>query len=151
MSRRALTLPPTSTGYTAAQQAGTWPRVTTTGSRRARPCPTQAAGWACMQGRSTHRWPSSIRPEKETENHPVPWASSSSSSSSNMKTWTVCMDPVSLPRHHNWDLYHLNYQIHSIELISTTPTVSLNTNGLFPRVFAAYSQTQACSHALWIQ
>lgn len=64
MSRRALTLPPTSTGCTAGQQAATWPRATTTGSRRARPCPTQAAGWACMQGRSTRPWPSSIRPEK---------------------------------------------------------------------------------------
>ena len=63
---------------------------------------------------------------QETESHPVPWASSSSSSSSsNMKTWTVCTDPVSIPHRHNRDLHHLNYQIHLIELISATPTVSL--------------------------
>lgn len=64
MSRRAHTLPPTSTGCTVGLQAAMWPRATTIGSRRARPCPTQAAGWACMQGRSTRRWPSSTRPEK---------------------------------------------------------------------------------------
>ena len=61
---------------------------------------------------------------QETENHPVPWTSSSSSNN-NMKTWTVCTDPVSIPHRHNRDLHHLNYQIHLIELISTTPTVSL--------------------------
>lgn len=44
MSRRALTLQPTSTGCTVGLQAATWPRATTTGRRRARPCPTQAAG-----------------------------------------------------------------------------------------------------------
>lgn len=65
MSRRVLTLPPTSTGCTAGQRAATWPRAITTGSRRARPCPTQGAGWACTRGRSTRRWPSSTsKPEK---------------------------------------------------------------------------------------
>lgn len=93
---------------------------------------------------------------QETENHPVPWASSSSSSSSNMKTWTVCTDPVSIPHRHNRDLHHLNYQIHLIELISTTPTVSLKHFTVCcppppSRVFAAYSQTQAWSHSLWVQ
>lgn len=87
---------------------------------------------------------------QETENHPVPWASSSSSNN-NMKTWTVCMDSVSLPHHHNRDLYHLNYQTHLTELISTPPTVSLNTNGLFLWVFVSYSETQAYSHAFGVQ
>lgn len=50
-------------------------------------------------------------PAQETESRPVPWASSSSSS--NMKTWTVCTDSVSLPHHHNRDLHTaFNYQIH---------------------------------------
>lgn len=64
MSQRARTHPPTSTGCTAGHQAATWPRATTTGSRRARLCLTQAAGWACMRGRSIHPWALSTRPEK---------------------------------------------------------------------------------------
>lgn len=63
-SQRAHTHPPTSTGCTAGHQAAMWPRATTTGSRRARLCLTQAAGWACMQGRSIHPWALSTRPEK---------------------------------------------------------------------------------------
>lgn len=64
MSRRVRTPQQTNTGCTVAQRAATWPRVTTTGSRRARPCLTRAAGWACTRGRSTLRWPSSTTPEK---------------------------------------------------------------------------------------
>lgn len=82
---------------------------------------------------------------QETENHPVPWASSSSSN--NTKTWIVCMDSVSLPHHHNRDLHHLNYQTHLAELISTPPTVSVNTNGLFLWLCVAHGETQAYSHA----
>lgn len=60
-----------------------------------------------------------------------------------MKTWIVCMDSVSLPHRHNRDLYHLIYQTHLTEPISTRPTVSLNTNGLF---LVADSETRAYSH-----
>lgn len=69
MYRRVLTPQPISTGCTVGQQADTWPRATTTGRRRARLCPTQAAGWACTQEKSTPRWPLNTRPEKVQDRH----------------------------------------------------------------------------------